>query len=112
MEPYSKGANYAPTDTAYLNGELWVTDGYASKFVMSYALDEQKWTGTIFGGRTNKAEPGKFGTNHGITIHKATRMMFRSTVPTRARSHFLTAEESEASTSFRRDATSRTNVPA
>ncbi len=28
------------------------------------------WTGIIFGGRTKKAEPGKFGTNHGITIHK------------------------------------------
>ena len=70
MKPYSDGAGYAPTDTAYLDGKLWVTDGYASKFVMSYDLDEQKWTGTIFGGRSKKAEPGKFGTNHGITIHK------------------------------------------
>ena len=70
VEPYSKGAGYAPTDTAYLDGKLWVTDGYASKFVMSYDLDEKKWTGTIFGGRSKKIEPGKFGTNHGITIHK------------------------------------------
>jgi hypothetical protein len=70
MKPYSEGAGYAPTDTAYLDGKLWVTDGYASKFVMSYDLDEEQWTGTIFGGRAKKAEPGKFGTNHGITIHK------------------------------------------
>ncbi len=70
MKPYSEGAGYAPTDTAYLDGKLWVTDGYASKYVMSYDLDEKKWTGTIFGGRSKKAEPGKFGTNHGITIHK------------------------------------------
>ena len=70
MAPYSKGANYAPTDTAYLDGKLWVTDGYASKFVMSYDLDEKKWTGVIFGGRSRKIEPGKFGTNHGLTIHK------------------------------------------
>jgi hypothetical protein len=71
MEPYSKKAGYSPTDTAYLDGKLWVTDGYASKFVMSYDLDENKWTGTIFGGRNmKKPQPGKFGTNHGITIHK------------------------------------------
>tara|TARA_R110002072_G_scaffold302863_1_gene489300 strand:- start:1941 stop:3173 length:1233 start_codon:yes stop_codon:yes gene_type:complete len=70
MKPYSDGAGYAPTDTAYLDGKLWVTDGYASKFVMSYDLDKEEWTGTIFGGRSKKAEPGKFGTNHGITIHK------------------------------------------
>lgn len=70
MKPYSDGAGYAPTDTAYLDGKLWVTDGYASKFVMSYDLDKKEWTGTIFGGRSKKAEPGKFGTNHGITIHK------------------------------------------
>jgi hypothetical protein len=70
MQPYSEGAGYAPTDTAYLDGKLWVTDGYASKFVMSYDLDQGEWTGTIFGGRSDKAEPGKFGTNHGITIHK------------------------------------------
>lgn len=70
MKPYSDGAGYAPTDTAYLGGKLWVTDGYASKFVMSYDLDAEKWTGTIFGGRAKKPEPGKFGTNHGITVHK------------------------------------------
>ena len=70
MKPYSEGAGYAPTDTAYLDGKLWVTDGYASKFVMSYDLDQEEWTGTIFGGPSKKAEPGKFGTNHGITIHK------------------------------------------
>ena len=70
VEPYSKGAPYAPTDTAYLDGKLWVTDGYASKFVMSYDMGEKKWTGTIFGGQTKKAEPGKFGTNHGITINR------------------------------------------
>ena len=71
MKPYSDGARYSPTDTAYLDGKLWITDGYASKFVMSYDLDAEKWTGTIFGGRnTKKVEPGKFGTNHGITIHK------------------------------------------
>ena len=70
MEPYSKRAPYAPTDTAYLDGKLWVTDGYASQYVMSYDLDEKKWTGTIFGGKAKKAEPGKFRTSHGITIHK------------------------------------------
>lgn len=71
VPPYSTSrTGYAPTDTAYLDGLLWVTDGYASKFVMSYDLDAEKWTGTIFGGKTRKPEPGKFGTNHGITIHK------------------------------------------
>jgi hypothetical protein len=72
MAPYSNKAGYAPTDTAYLDGKLWVTDGYASKFIMSYDLDKKDWTGTIFGGKSKKKvpEPGKFGTNHGITIHK------------------------------------------
>ena len=70
MLPYSKGAPYAPTDTAYVDGLLWVTDGYASKFVMSYDLNEEKWPGTIFGGRSKKIEAGKFGVNHGITIRK------------------------------------------
>ena len=37
---------------------------------MSYDLDKSDWTGTIFGGPARKAEPGRFGTNHGITIHK------------------------------------------
>ncbi|MCA8954597.1 MAG: hypothetical protein KDC87_00905 [Planctomycetes bacterium] len=68
VKPYSDGAAYAPTDTAYLDGKLWVTDGYASKYVMSYDLDRAAWTGQIFGGPTRKIEPGKFGTNHGITI--------------------------------------------
>lgn len=70
MDPYSKGAPYAPTDTAYLDGMLWVTDGYASKYVMPYDLNEEKWTGVIFGGRSKKIEAGKFGVNHGITIRK------------------------------------------
>ncbi|MCB9883570.1 MAG: hypothetical protein H6834_17415, partial [Planctomycetes bacterium] len=70
VEPYAtQKAGYAPTDTAYLDGLLWVTDGYASKYIMSFDVEKKAWTGTIFGGRTDKPEPGKFGTNHGITIH-------------------------------------------
>lgn len=71
MPPYdNKKAGYAPTDTAYLDGKLWITDGYASKYVMAYDLGKKEWTDLIFGGRSRKAEPGKFGTNHGLTIHK------------------------------------------
>lgn len=69
VAPYTEGADYRPTDTAYLDGLLWITDGYASKYVMSYDLDRRAWTGTIFGGQADEPEPGKFGTNHGITIH-------------------------------------------
>ena len=66
---YDKGG-YSPTDTAFLDGKLWVTDGYGSKYVMAYDLEKDAWTDTIFGGRADKPQPGKFGTNHGITIHK------------------------------------------
>ncbi|MCA8980413.1 MAG: hypothetical protein H6831_08125 [Planctomycetes bacterium] len=68
VEPYASGADYRPTDAAYLDGELWITDGYASKYVMSYDLDANAWTGVVFGGPADGPEPGKFGTNHGITI--------------------------------------------
>ncbi len=67
---YAERKPYSPTDTAYLDGLLWVTDGYGSKHVMAYDLTKKAWTDTIFGGRTKKPEPGKFGTNHGITIHR------------------------------------------
>lgn len=70
VKPYADGAKYAPTDTAYLDGMLWVTDGYGSRFAMAYDLDAREWKQPTLGGRSDKIEPGKFGTNHGITIHK------------------------------------------
>jgi hypothetical protein len=70
MEPYAGGAGYSPTDAAYLDGALWITDGYGSKHVMSYDLAKGAWTGVIFGGKADGPEAGKFGTNHGITIHR------------------------------------------
>lgn len=69
ITPYTEGADYRPTDTAYMDGMLWITDGYGSKYVMSYDLDRSAWTGVSFGGATDQPEPGKFGTNHGVTIH-------------------------------------------
>ena len=68
-EQYPATAKYAPTDTAYLDGRLWVTDGYGSRFVMAYDLDKKAWTDWIFGGETKKPEPGRFGTPHGISIY-------------------------------------------
>ncbi|MEM7200821.1 MAG: hypothetical protein AAF628_11175 [Planctomycetota bacterium] len=69
LEPYAGDAGYAPTDCAYLDGLLWISDGYGSRFVFAYDLDAEAWTGQIFGGRAKVPEPGKFGTNHGLTIH-------------------------------------------
>lgn len=70
VAPYSDGAGFSPTDTDYLDGLLWVTDGYGSRFVMPYDLAEAKWDGMVFGGISREIQPGKFGTNHGITIHR------------------------------------------
>lgn len=67
---YTEKARYSPTDTAYLDGHLWITDGYGSKYVLAYDLTKAGWTDLIFGGHSKQAEPSRFGTNHGITIHK------------------------------------------
>lgn len=72
VEPYTKfeKARFAPTDTAWLDDLLWITDGYGSKFVTAYDLGEKAWSERVFGGPTKEPKPGVFGTNHGITMHK------------------------------------------
>ena len=64
-QEYEGKEPYKPTDTEYLHGKLWVTDGYGSHYVMAYDLDAGAWTDAIFGGP--KAD--KFRNPHGITIY-------------------------------------------
>ena len=70
VEQYVGDARFAPTDTAFLEGRLWVTDGYGSRFVTAYDLDSSAWTKAVFGGHSPEPGIGRFGTNHGITMHR------------------------------------------
>jgi hypothetical protein len=63
--PYGSNEPYKPTDTEYLDGKLWITDGYGSHWVVAYDLDAGAWTDTAFGGR----DADKFRNPHGITIY-------------------------------------------
>ncbi|MEO1495669.1 MAG: hypothetical protein AAFV43_00805 [Planctomycetota bacterium] len=74
LHPYYADSNnsYAPTDTEVApNGTLYVTDGYsASKLVLAADLDAGTYEAPLFGGPVGAAPqtPGKFSTNHGITL--------------------------------------------
>ncbi|MEO0478388.1 MAG: hypothetical protein AAF196_02790 [Planctomycetota bacterium] len=70
VEQYAGDGRFAPTDTAYLDGRLWVTDGYGSRFVTAYDLGGEAWTSAVFGGHHGEPGIGRFGTNHGITVHR------------------------------------------
>lgn len=59
---------FKPTDTALVQCNLYVADGYGANYISSADLHSQKWIG-IFGGKTGSAlEHGKFGTAHGINL--------------------------------------------
>ena len=68
-EEYDKEENvFRPTDTAPVDGRLFVADGYGHAQIISVAdLASRTWTGH-FAGRTEDVDVhGKFGTAHGIT---------------------------------------------
>lgn len=68
-EYQAEGAKFAPTDTALVEHDLFVADGYGSNYITKADVSRQKWTG-IFGGKTDDpTENGKFGTAHGIRVH-------------------------------------------
>ena len=63
VEPYkTKKAGYAPTDTAYLGGLLWVTDGYGAGRIHRFSQD-LKLELTIDG---SEGEAGKFACPHWV----------------------------------------------
>lgn len=63
---------YMPTDTEVApNGLLYINDGYSwSKFVLTADLDSGQYHERAFGEHVGDAgqTPGKFSTNHGITL--------------------------------------------
>ncbi len=68
-DEYQKEENvFRPTDTAPINGRLFVADGYGPAQLISVAdLASRAWTGH-FGGRTEDVDVhGRFGTAHGLT---------------------------------------------
>ena len=57
---------FKPTDTAIVDNNVYVADGYGSNYITKADLTTQKWT-SIFGGKTDDPEmPGLFGTAHGL----------------------------------------------
>jgi len=62
-------APYRPTDTALVDNELFIADGYGSNYISSADVRTQEWK-SIFGGKTDDpTENGKFATAHGIHVH-------------------------------------------
>lgn len=60
---------FAPTDTALVDDQLYVADGYGANYISMADVTTQQWTGH-FGGKTDDPhEHGKFGTAHGISLH-------------------------------------------
>ena len=61
-------APFAPTDTALVDHELFVADGYGSNYISSADVVTHQWK-NIFGGRTeDPTVNGKFATAHGISV--------------------------------------------
>lgn len=59
---------YKPTDTALVDEELYIADGYGANYISRANVVSKEWTG-IFGGKTEDAHVhGKFGTAHGINL--------------------------------------------
>ena len=57
---------FKPTDTAVVDSNVYVADGYGSNYITKADLTTQKWT-SIFGGKTDDPQmPGLFGTAHGL----------------------------------------------
>ena len=68
-EYQSQDAPYKPTDTALVDEQLFIADGYGSNYITSVDLSTQQWS-NIFGGKTDDAtEDGKFATAHGINLN-------------------------------------------
>lgn len=65
----AESAKFAPTDTALVDQQLFVADGYGSNYIVTADVHTHHWTG-IFGGPADHPEHnGRFSTAHGITPH-------------------------------------------
>ena len=56
---------YKPTDTLLIGDTLYVADGYGAQYVSLFNVETRQWTG-LFGGKSDEAVDGLFGTAHGI----------------------------------------------
>ena len=57
---------FKPTDTAFADGTLYVSDGYGANYISSVDPATHSYTG-LFGGKTDDPHaPGLFGTAHGL----------------------------------------------
>ncbi len=70
LEEYAAAETpYRPTDTALVDDQLYVADGYGANYISINDLPSHAWTG-VFGGKTEDAqENGKFATAHGLNLH-------------------------------------------
>lgn len=71
---YQGGGKFSPTDAdATPDGTLFISDGYAGKYVLTADLNTGRYRPLTFGGPTGQEKQmgsrveGKFVTNHGIT---------------------------------------------
>jgi hypothetical protein len=70
FEQYQGETNpFAPTDTALVEEQLFVADGYGANYILTADVTHRQWTG-LFGGKTDQPrENGKFTTAHGLRLH-------------------------------------------
>jgi hypothetical protein len=66
---FREGGKFVPTDIEYADGRYYITTGYSKlDYVLTAnaAANAISWAPLAFGGKG--AEPGQFGTGHGITV--------------------------------------------
>jgi hypothetical protein len=61
------GQPFRPTDTALLDGCLYVADGYGSNCISVADLGRRRWSRAFGGSTQDAAEHGRFGTAHGLS---------------------------------------------
>ena len=64
----AEGVVFRPTDTALVDSELYVADGYGANYISIADVKRQAWS-RAFGGKTDDPnELGKYGTAHGFAL--------------------------------------------
>lgn len=67
----AESAKFAPTDTALVDRQLFVADGYGSNYISSVDVHTHRWTGIFGGPADTPTHNGRFSTAHGLNVHPA-----------------------------------------
>lgn len=73
--PYADGKGFAPTDVAFVEHDLFVTDGYGKAYFMPASIDPLAYRGPAYGGKEMSQTP------HGITYDAHTKTLLVSARP-------------------------------